>query len=409
MTTVALTPVEFVNQFYPNFWWIPAGVLAAALAIKLPSIIRLWKDPMLRAVGGLLLLACAVFVFVAPSTIARVNRLTGVANFSGPWVYSLLTAFCAFCLLLIISWRSGPSDRSDRTRRAMRGVVAVYSGVILAMWVLFALADVPVERLRDLDTYYANTPYMREVIVLYLLAHTAAALVTNGLIWNWVRTDGLDALLRWGLKFLGVGYTAQLLFDAAKISAVVARWSGRDLDWLSTAVAPPLACLSAVLIAIGFILPHAGQYLHGRWHVRLAHHELRPLYLLMKTVNGTGVPFLLRATPELRLVRRETFIRDALLPLARHIDEDRRERFHDAALTLGHPPDLAKVLAATAAIQDAADAGTRTQEDDGTGARDTTELLREIGALSRALRRTEDLRAIRALAHDHTEGRSLTG
>jgi hypothetical protein len=181
------------------------------------------------------------------------------------------------------------------------------------------------------------------------------------------------------------------------------------VDWLSTAVAPPLACLSAVLIAIGFILPHAGQYLHGRWHVRLAHHELRPLYLLMRTVNGEGIPFLLRGTPELRLVRRETFIRDVLLPLARHIDEDRRERFHDAALALGHPPDRAKVLAATAAILDAADTGSRAGEDDGTGARDTTELLREIGALSRALRHKEDLRAIRALARDHSEGRSLTG
>ncbi len=44
----------------------------------------------------------------------------------------------------------------------MRGVVSVYAGVIVALWVLFALADVPVERLRDLDTYYANTPFMRE-------------------------------------------------------------------------------------------------------------------------------------------------------------------------------------------------------------------------------------------------------
>ncbi|MGA5900016.1 DUF6545 domain-containing protein [Streptomyces venetus] len=409
MTTVALTPVEFVNQFYPNFWWIPAGILAAALAIKLPSIIRLWKDPMLRAVGGLLLLACAVFVFVAPSTIARVNRLTGVANFSGPWVYSLLTAFCASCLLLIITWRNGLSDRSDRTRRAMRGVVAVYSCVIVAMWVLFALADVPVERLRDLDTYYANTPYMREMIVLYLLAHTVAALVTNGLIWNWIRTDGLDSLLRWGLKFLGAGYASQLFFDAAKLTAVAARWSGRDLDWLSTAVAPPLACLSAVLIAVGFILPHAGQYLHGRLHVRLAHHELRPLYLLMKTVNGGGVPFLLRAAPELRLVRRETFIRDVLLPLARFVDEDRRARFHDAAVALGHPPDRAKTLAATAAILDAIDSRTRTPEDDGAGARDTTELLREIGAVSRALRHPEDLRAIRTHTEPHPGGHSLTG
>ncbi|MFH0518933.1 MAB_1171c family putative transporter [Streptomyces sp. M41] len=398
MTALALTPVGFVNEFYPNFWWIPAGILAAALAIKLPSIIRLWKDPLLRAVGGLLLLACAVFVFVAPSTIARVNRLTGITNFSAPWVYSLLTAFCASCLLLIITWRNGLSDRSARTRRAMRGVIAVYSGVIVALWVLFALADVPEERLRDIDTYYANAPYMRELILLYLLAHTTAALVTNWLIWNWIRTDGLDAWLRWGLKCLGFGYTLQLVFDAAKLTAVAARWAGRNLDWLSTAVAPPLACLSAVLIAVGFILPHAGQYLHDRWRVRLARHELRPLYLLMKRVNGGGVPFVLRAGPELRLIRRETFIRDVLLPLARFIDEERRGKLHDAAITLGFTPDRAKALAAAMAILDAVDARGEAPERDGAGEPDTTDLLREIGAVSRALRCADEMRAVRARA-----------
>jgi hypothetical protein len=398
VTALALTPVEFVNEFYPNFWWIPAGILAAALAIKLPSIIRLWHDPLLRAVGGLLLLACSVFVFVAPSTIARVNRLTGIANFSGPWVYSLLTAFCASCLLLIITWRSGLSDRSARTRRAMRGVVAVYSGVIVALWVLFALADVPVERLRDLDTYYANTPYMREMIVLYLLAHTTAALITNWLIWNWIRTDGLDAWLRWGLKFLGVGYTLQLVFDAAKLTAMVARWTGRNLDWLSTAVAPPIACLSAILIAVGFILPHAGQYLHDRWRIRLAHRELRPLYLLMKTVNGGGVPLMLRATPELRLIRRETFIRDVLLPLARFVDEEQRDRSYDAAVARGLPPERAKALAAAVAVLDAIEARSAARDGEGGGDADTTDLLRDIGAMSRALRDAEDIRTVRKRA-----------
>ncbi|GHG91503.1 DUF6545 domain-containing protein [Streptomyces lanatus] len=398
MTALALTPVEFVNEFYPNFWWIPAGILAAALGIKLPSIIRLWNDPLLRAVGGLLLLACSVFVFVAPSTIARVNRLTGISNFSGPWVYSLLTAFCASCLLLIITWRNGLSDRSLRTRRAMRGVIAVYCGVIAAIWVLFALADVPVERLRDMDTYYANTPYMREMIVLYLLAHTTAALITNWLIWNWIRTDGLDAWLRWGLKCLGVGYTLQLAFDAAKLTAIAARWSGRNLDWLSTAVAPPLACLSAVLVAVGFILPHAGQYLHDRWRLRLAHRELRPLYQLMKSVNGDGVPLVLRAAPELRLIRRETFIRDVLLPLARFVDEERRARSYDAALALGLPPDRAKALAGAVAVLDAVDARDAAREGDGTGDTDTTDLLRDIGAMSRALRDAEDIRAVRERA-----------
>ncbi|MEV0633941.1 MAB_1171c family putative transporter [Streptomyces sp. NPDC050619] len=391
---------------YSVSFYIPTGVLIAALAIKLPTIVRLWKDPLLRAVGGLLLIACCVFVFVTPSTIAWTNRVTGVPNISAPWVYSLLTAFCGSCLLLIIAWRNGLSDRSAQTRRAMRWVITVYSGVIVALWVLFAFADVPVERLRDLDTYYANTPYMREVILLYLLAHTVATVITSRLIWNWVRTDGLDAWLRWGLKFLGLGYASQLVFDAAKLTAVAARWTGHDLDRLSTVLAPPVACLSAILIAVGFILPHAGQYLHERRRLRLAYRELRPLYVLTRTVNGHGVPFLLRATPELRLTRRETFIRDMLLPLARHLDEDLRARSYDAALGLGFAPDRAKALAAAVAILDAVDAESREGgREEGRGPRreamgdpDTTDLLREIGAVSRALRRPAVIGAVRARA-----------
>jgi len=391
--------MTFLGELYTSFVWIPTAVLVAALALKLPTIIRLWKDPLMRSVGGLLLLACAVFVFVTPSTIAWTNRVTGVPNISAPWVYSLLTAFCGSGLLLIIAWRNGLSDRSAATRRAKRWVVSVYLGVIVALWVLFALADVPVERLRDLDTYYANTPFMREEILLYLLAHTVAVLITTRLVWNWVRADGLHAWLRWGLTFLGFGYGLNLVFDSAKLTAVAARWTGHDLDWLSTGVAPPVACLSAILIAVGFILPHTGQYLHERWRVRLAHHELRPLYVLMRTVNGDGVPLLLRAAPELRLIRRETFIRDVLLPLARHLDEDLRTRAYRAALRLGFAPARAKALAAAVAILDAVDAeaaGGRTPRR--TGHPDTTDLLQEIGPVSRALRHPAAIDAVRTTA-----------
>ncbi|WP_405672209.1 MAB_1171c family putative transporter [Streptomyces sp. NBC_01530] len=398
LARLAWSPAGFVNEFYPSFWWIPAGVLTAALAIKLPTIVRLWSDPLLRAVGGVLLLACAVFVFVAPSTIARVNRITGVPNISAPWVYSLLTAFCGSCLLLIIAWRNGLSDRSASTVRAVRWVIAGSCTVIAALWVLFALADAPVERLRDLDTYYADTPYMREMILLYLLAQALATVITSCLIWNWVRTEGLDAWLRWGLKFLGVGYATQLSFYAVKLPAVVARWTGHPLDWLSTAVAPPLACLSAILIAVGFILPHAGQYLHERWRVHAAHHRLRPLYLLMRTVNGGGVPFVLHATPELRLIRRETFIRDVLLPLARHIDEDRRHRAYEAALALGHAPAHARALACAVALQDAVEAHRRPTDTAPDHAPGTTDLLREITTVSQALRHPDDLLAVRTRA-----------
>ncbi|GGX25131.1 hypothetical protein GCM10010297_52810 [Streptomyces malachitofuscus] len=398
LADAAMGPASLLSELYTSFWWIPAVVLAAALAIKLPTIIRLWNDPLLRAVGGLLLLACAVFVFVAPSTIVWVNRVTGVPNISAPWVYSLLTAFCGSCLVLIIAWRDGPSERSAATRRATRRVIHAYGSVIVLLWVLFALADVPVERTRDLDTYYATTPFMREEILLYLLAHTVAGLITSKLIWNWIRTDGLDAWLRWGLKFLGIGYALNLAFDAAKLTAVGARWTGNDLDRLSLDVAPALACLSAVSIAVGFILPHAGQYLHERWRIRRAHRRLRPLYLLMRTVHGSGLPFVLRAGPELRLTRRETFIRDVLLPLARRTDERLRERSYAAALGLGFAPQRARALAAAVVILDAVGSTTRDGEDAGGHDPDTTELLREIGDVSRALRHPDVIREVRARA-----------
>ncbi|MDO0927861.1 hypothetical protein QQY24_21525 [Streptomyces sp. TG1A-8] len=398
MIRPALDPSDFLTEFYISFR-IPTAVLTAALLIKLPTIIRLWRDPLLRAVGGLLLLACAVFVFCTPSTIAAVNRLTGVPNVSAPWCYSLITAFCGSCLLLIIAWRNGLSDRSAGTRRAMRRVVRVYSSVIVTLWVLFLLADAPRERVRDLDTYYATTPFMREEIVLYLGAHTVACLITSRLIWNWVRTEGLDAWLRSALKLLGAGYVMNLAFDAAKLTAVAARWCGRDLDWLSTDLAPPVAAVSAILIAVGFILPHAGQYLHDRWRVRLAHRELRPLYRLMRSVNGGGVPFVLRAAPELRLTRRETFIRDVLLPLTRHVDTGLGRRSHRAALDLGHPPERARALAAAVVVLDAIGAGARAPEPHGTATGpDTTHLLQEIGAVSRALRHPEAIEAVRARA-----------
>ncbi|MFE6825622.1 MAB_1171c family putative transporter [Streptomyces sp. NPDC057690] len=425
---------------YVSFW-LPTVVLGAALAIKLPSILKLWRDPLLRAVGGLLVFACAVFVFAAPKTIAWTNRVTGVPNIAAPWVYSLLTALSASWLLLIIAWRNGRTERSAQTRRATRWVVSVYAGVVVALWVLFALADVPVEQIRDLDTYYANTPFMREEILLYLLAHTVACSVTARLVWNWSRTEGLDAWLRWGLRFLGAGYVTNLLFSAAKLTAVGARWTGHDLDWLNTNIAPSAACIAATLVAIGFIVPHAGQYLQERWRIRRRHRSLRPLSRLMRSVTGAREPFDLRATPELRLIRRETFIRDALLQLARYLDDDLRARSYDAGVALGFERGRAQALAAAVTLLDAVEARERSlrqpqppeaassatsassassassaasatsspttsADPSGSSRPDTTYLLREIQAVSRVLRHPVDIQAVRAHAAAPAESMS---
>ncbi|MER5436210.1 MAB_1171c family putative transporter [Streptomyces sp. NPDC002588] len=390
-----------MHGLYVSFW-LPTLVLATALAIKLPSILKLWRDPLLRAVGGLLLFACAVFVFAAPGTIAWTNRITGVPNIAAPWVYSLLTALSASWLLLVIAWRNNLTERSAETRRATRWVVSVYAGVVALLWVLFALADVPVERIRDLDTYYANTPFMREEILLYLLAHTVACSVTARLVWSWSRTDGLDAWLRWGLRFLGAGYVTNLLFSAAKLTAVGARWTGHDLDWLNTNIAPSAACVAATLVAIGFIVPHAGQYLQERWRLRRRHRGLRPLARLLRPAAGAREPLALRATPELRLIRRETFIRDALLQLSRYLDDGLRVRSYDAAVALGFDRGHAQALAAAVTIQEAVAARRRSSRAKDTASSsappDTTYLLREIQAVSRVLRHPDDIDAVRKRA-----------
>ncbi|MFJ4836471.1 MAB_1171c family putative transporter [Streptomyces sp. NPDC088747] len=390
----------FLDGLYIVFW-VPALVLTTALVIKLPSIVKLWKDPLLRSVGGLLVLACAIFVFAAPPTIAWTNRVTGVPNISAPLVYSLLTTYCGSCLLLVAAWRNGISDRSAVTSRAMRWVLLAYSGVIVALWVLFALADVQEERLRDFDTYYANAAFIRELIVLYLLAHAVAGLITAKLIWNWVRTGGLDAWLRAGLTCLGAGNATNLIFDSAKLSAVVARWNGDDLDWLSTELAPPVASIAAILIAVGFVLPHVGQYLYRRSRIWLNHWHLRPLYRLMRTVSDDRIPFKLGSAAELRLTRRETFIRDALLRLGRYVDEDLAQRAYDAARHLEYAPGRATSLAHVVTIHDALETRRRLREEGATGppdSPDTEDLLEGIEDVSRALRHTEDIRAVRERA-----------
>ncbi|WP_153814412.1 MAB_1171c family putative transporter [Streptomyces sp. SUK 48] len=396
MSTLALDPSVLLGRLYISFW-IPAALLTVALLLKLPTIIRLWRDPLLRAVGGMLLFACTVFVFCVPSMIHRMNVLTGVPNFAAPWCYSLITANSGAGLLFIVTWRNGRAGRAGRPARARRATWWIGSGytlVVAALWVLFLLADVPVERVRDLDTYYARTPFMREEILLYLLAHTVACALSSRVIWDWVRDRGLDAWLRWGLRLLGGGYALSLLYDAAKVTAVVARWTGRDPDWLSTNLAPPVASLSAILLAAGFILPHAGQALHDRYRLRRAYRGLGPLYRVLRSATGAGPRFSLRATAELRLIRRETYIRDALLPLARHLDTGLTDRAYAAAIALGHPAARARAVSAAVGVLGAIENGGRPVPGDA----DPTVLLRDIAAISAALRRPADVAAVRALA-----------
>ncbi|MER7497103.1 MAB_1171c family putative transporter [Streptomyces pharetrae] len=388
-----------------DIFWIIAVVLGIGMCYKLPAVLRGGRNPLARQVGGLLLAACAVFTFAAPATIAAVNDLTGIPNFSAPWVYSLLTGFCASCLLLIIKWRGG-SPQS--IRRATWWVYGSYGALIAALWICFALGDHSVERLRDLDTYYANTPWMREMIVLYLLGHTVAVLITSALLWTWESRVRGTGLLHAGVVLLGIGYAMNLLYDIAKLTPVIARWNGRtDLDWMSTDLAPPIAGLVGVLIALGFIVPHAGERMSHRFAARREYRALGPLAHALHRVPTASAPVALpRFAPlELRLTRRKTVLRDAVRQLQPYIDPAERDQAAQFHRNQGRTPDEAHALAEATALTAAVERllANSDQSPDQPSRPTTESLSGDLVAISRALRRLPGARAGRWTTSDRRE------
>jgi hypothetical protein len=372
-------------------YYIPAAALAISLAFKVPDLIKNWRDPLLRSVCALLVLAGSVFTFAAPPTIEAVNRWSGVTNFSAPLVYCLMTAFSASCLVLIVNWRGGPAEQ---TRRISRRWILGYGVVVVALVVMFALGEAPVERLRDFDTYYANTPYIQVMIALYLLAHNIAAMTMVAMCWRW--SLQVRGWLRTGLVIIVSGYFFSLTYDAAKMSAVAARWFDRDLDDLSTYVAPPLASVGALVSALGFVLPLVCQRLSDNWQTWTTYRRLGALWQELRTAAPAGTPSVRMpwwSAAELRVIQRESDIHDGFLHLGPYFDRDHRDRAHARALAAGTDEETARAVADAAMITAAVRARAADPEgrvigdaSEGPAPDDTADGPRDLVRISHALR-----------------------
>ncbi|MGW0916922.1 MAB_1171c family putative transporter [Streptomyces sp. NPDC002784] len=380
----------------------PTALLIAGLALKSPAIIRSWKDPNTRATWFVLLFAAAVFVSVTPANIHRINTLTGVPNIAAPWTYSLINAFCGACLTMIITWREKPSPRR---RRRIAWTWAIYASVIVALWITFLLADVPRERIYDLDTYYATTPWMREHIVLYLVGYLTSTVVSAWMIWTWI-SHVRGRWLKAGLVCLQSGYAMGIAFVTAKASAIAARWTGADWDVLNTKVAPPFALLGGTLVAAGFILPVAGPFLQKWVQEQALYWSLLPLARAIRRVAPSSARANVgRLAPlDLRLMQRQQHIYDGLLRLAPYYDDNLYQRAYEA--TVGrHGDKTSRSLAGAVALRAALDAYGRQQarHSEGQPAQIAPEVADHLALISRALihpRRVEAL-LIRLMTHPH--------
>ncbi|MFD5146815.1 MAB_1171c family putative transporter [Streptomyces sp. NPDC058401] len=333
-------------------YYIPAGVLAIALAVKSPSFWRSWRSPMSKSIFVILTASAAGFVFGAPPTIERINRLTGVPNISALLVYSILLCVSCSSIVLLIHWRGGPEDI---LRRHTRTWIAATAVVIVIFCVLFHLSSVPIEHQRDFDTFYANTPFVREMVVLYLTAHIGSSAVVVTKCWRWAceLRDLQAAWTHWGLLVLVAGFGIGMSFALLKLLAVAARWAGTDgWDALSTDVAPPLAGLGAGLTTIGFLLPVVGPRLGSMWVSWRAYRAMEPLWRALQPFAGTGKPLRIGPTssPEFRAMARSTDISDRLLNLAPHLDGSHHEAAKQYAASQGCEPEAALIFAEAATI-----------------------------------------------------------
>ncbi|WP_459752795.1 MAB_1171c family putative transporter [Streptomyces sennicomposti] len=327
--------------------YVSCGALWLGLAVKTPDLIRHRHDPYLRAICAVLGLAGVCFLLGAAPTVGAVNRLSGVPNLAAPLTYASITAYSAASQVLIVHWRGGP-----RVRRVVRRWVVAYAVVLVGIAVMFALGSAPVERRTDLDTYYATTPFIAEMIVLYLLGHLTAVTVTTVSSLCWARE--VSGRLRAGLVLLGTGSLCNAGYSVIKLVAVVARWCGRDWSGLGTTVSPAAAGLGALLTSVGILVPLAGPRLTQWRRSRRAYARLEPLE---RELDGVLTRHALRlprprwASPTTRLMWRQTSIHNALGYLDATFDHALYERVHTAALDADGDKEHAEAAAWAAVIR----------------------------------------------------------
>ncbi|MFF9458039.1 MAB_1171c family putative transporter [Streptomyces flaveolus] len=308
---------------------------------KVPALIRRRHDVLLRSAVLLLFVAAFVFFLSAPESIAAINRFTGVPNAAAPLAYSALTGFSAASLLLIINWRPAPPER---TQRATRVCVTAYSLVIFAINALFWAGDTPVEQLTLFDGYYASTPYIREMILTYLISQGVATMTTSVLCWRWSKE--VRGSLRAGLLILVPAYLLHVVYDVMKLIAIGARWTGHNLDFLIDQAAPQAAAPSALLVVAGFFLPLVGPRVAQTVDALRQLRVLAPLWQELRhlpTPGAVSLPWW--SSPAVRLTARKTGIYDALRALAPYSDLAVREKAYRAALSRGEHEDAANAIA----------------------------------------------------------------
>ncbi|MFG2440587.1 DUF6545 domain-containing protein [Streptomyces sp. NPDC048508] len=328
--------------------YVAAAAIWGGLVAQLPDLWRSGRDPSKRSFCAVIFLSGLCFALGAPITMKLLAGLSHTPHVATPVTYGAMTAFSAASLILMIRWQGGSSVKT----RTFQVWLCNYLGAIFLQGALFALGDAPVQLPEGLNTYHASTSVIREMTVLYLAAHTTAALTTTVVCWRLSRQVG-----RWtraSLSLFSVGWLSTSSYCIVKFAAIKTHWLGEGWNNLSAEVSPVLA-IGACLTSAGCILPLVGP----RVESVIALVRLRPLFRLLAGPDGSRrsvAPLACRKIGDidLRLTARETAIRDALQRLSGQLDDQVRQRAYREALSAGSKAADAEVIGMAAMVAVAA-------------------------------------------------------
>ncbi|WP_009950341.1 MAB_1171c family putative transporter [Saccharopolyspora erythraea] len=311
-------------MLYTLGYALAGALMLAVVASKTRALIL---DPKNVRVLGLAVAHFALtiaFVAAIPTNYEAIDRLTGVPNLATLVVYSGVT----ISLGAAVVCHHALEMPQRRARAAGRRQLVVTAAAVAAMAVLFTLADVhDASHPLDFDAHYALDP----LAVAFQIAWWSAYSTNLVHLARVCRRTALASRLPWlraGLGLVPIGCVIALGYTAGKAAQVAAAWAGADLTWVSTALAPGLATLGAVTMALGWSVP-----LVPRWALRVrTWRDLRPLYAALRVVN----PALADNTPAVTvLYRRLIATNDLLRALRPHLDPEVDRFAHAEADRLG--------------------------------------------------------------------------
>lgn len=335
-----------------NFgYWVLSGMMWLGFLAKAPGL-RRTRDPLYVTVCAVLFLAGVTFCCANPDVVGFLNKITGIPNFSAPLVYSMLTLESSLVVTLLVYWREGSIERAKKWALRLQ---AAYAMVILGIIVLFIAGDAPVERRVDFEVFYADTPFIREMILLYLTAHIVASVMATALCARWAAGVTGPPWLRRGLRLLIIGFALNLGVGLPKLLAMIGRWSGHNWDAFFASIFQVCAFACTLFTAIGFTLPMIGGLME---QIRSDVREFRALGPLWRELRG-AIPGVAASLPvswwniELRLTRRAAEIQDGRLALRPYRSIQVAAAAATKATAMNMRPDLADASVEAAVLTDA--------------------------------------------------------